>query len=538
MVHRNNGRKRARQELGEGNGDELNSDISSSPVGFSPPAQSVPPATPQLPLLAQPAGQANRVLATMSWSFQPTAPPNQQQAQTRWNDSLMGHTPPSEPYNPQLMSRNYHITWGDNSWSNTNFLPQSVPIYDFPEPTDPWANVSLYDQPVDGPSFGVNRYFEGFTEPEWFHCPGSFMSSSNKYEKSGLNPSYDTGADTMPDTIPDLAYRDPHGPLKTSSDLGNNAIAMYQVMPEARMSTIRQPDAAYAGAPPSITADEELALKLQEEEFSQEVTPSPKIRMVNFAATRTLGSWEKLPWELKLPLLEQCLKLDIPLTPKNIKKLKDIHLDPFLKVSTEYAKEAEQVFYECNELRLQPMPCDSDPLTQTVRKLEISFPHPDMRVNIFVKRLEFHGCPKQTDEQVSKADNGRWGSSFVQVKPPRYTAAEWDAKRENDNWHYLKQITNGKYGFQKLELVKVFFEPKPMRMQSILWRWRVVIEVGSRELVFENEMKDWEGALEAVIKEMALPSPDSGQPCFILVRREDAKTNLVQFGKELDGFND
>ncbi|ORY10077.1 hypothetical protein BCR34DRAFT_358135 [Clohesyomyces aquaticus] len=261
---------------------------------------------------------------------------------------------------------------------------------------------------------------------------------------------------------------------------------------------------------------------------------------------KQVGTWSKLPLELKHRILADYLKLDVTITAGNVKQLTEDHLMPLLGVSVGMAREALQYFYEHNNIRLQPLPAEGfQPATRfgDPPKLEIHFTYPNLVTNMYVKRIEFYGCPTFIQKPEEDSDEGHIQHSVI-----GYNYGEWWRKRHGDNWHYLKQVAGGKYDFLKLKEIAVFFVPEPSRMQSLLWKWNVKINLGNGgEVLITDETKDWEEEMKNAIKSMrssgrVYREPRwSGdhylEPYFVLVKREDATVPLNAYEADLNAID-
>jgi hypothetical protein len=205
-----------------------------------------------------------------------------------------------------------------------------------------------------------------------------------------------------------------------------------------------------------FTTDKVLARMIRDLGFGGAFTLAMKL-----ANTACVGTWKTLPWEIKSAILEPILKVDSAVTYENVDILVATGLKVFRKVSRSFRRESEQIFYQCNLIVIQPMP--------PIPKQNLTLRYPTQRVNHYIKQLEFRGI--------------QWLS--------------YD--HHDDMWQLLKNITLGKYGFQKLEQVTVCFEPSIFKMQTF-WGWNIEVQVGEECVSVNPDEKDWEARLDAALK--------------------------------------
>ncbi|KAF2656166.1 hypothetical protein K491DRAFT_395337 [Lophiostoma macrostomum CBS 122681] len=208
-----------------------------------------------------------------------------------------------------------------------------------------------------------------------------------------------------------------------------------------------------------IPTDKDLARMIQDLGFGGAFTHATRL-----ASTTCVGTWKDLPWEIKSAILEPILKVNFPITFENVDAVVATNLKFFRKVSRSFRHESEQMFYQYNLIVIQPM----TPITDQPLRLR----YPTQRVNHYIKQIEFRGV-----------------QSFFR-------------EHHDDAWQFLKNVTLGKYGFQKLEKVTVYFEPSIFKMQTF-WGWDIEVEVEEGRVSVNPDDKDWEARLHAALKARA-----------------------------------
>lgn len=221
-------------------------------------------------------------------------------------------------------------------------------------------------------------------------------------------------------------------------------------------------------------ADEDLARSLQEVDL--QVSQGLSVNLVDFP---TADFWDGFPWEIKSKIMEPLLKVHVPVWYANIDVIMIDKLTPFCKKPSWFRRDAEQIFYQCNRFILKPS------FTGT-----ISLRYPPPRINHYFKFVEFRPCiPLDVIEEFRK--------SFETASP----------RIEDDTWQYLKNITLGKYGFQKLEVIKVTFPPQPNRMQAF-WGWNIRIKAGHKATIVSPDEDDWEAKVKNAVEDRRVAQLD------------------------------
>jgi hypothetical protein len=100
------------------------------------------------------------------------------------------------------------------------------------------------------------------------------------------------------------------------------------------------------------------------------------------------------------------------------------------------------------------------------------------------------------------------------------TDKKWMLQRDRDIWQALKNVTNGKFGFKKLQRVDVFFEANPSRMRFPGWTADIIVQGKTKKLDLEGCDMSIKELEKAVADRQAGWIRWKELPGFILRRKE------------------